>query len=648
MADEEAAPWPFHLLTLLLSILSSLRLSPGAGESDVLLVFKATLSSGGGDVALHDWTPMLSPCKGNATLWTGVICSGNGTVVGLQLDNMNLSGNLNVKSLADLPQLRMLSFENNSFDGAMPEIAKLGGIETIYLSGNRLTGEIPDGAFAETPSLKKVYLSRNDFSGPIPASLTGLSKLVELGLEKNYFEGEIPDFRQPGLAAVNVADNNLEGPIPAGLSKFDASMFADNKNLCGPPLGVACSSPPPPSSSMTTMPYALLIDILVISIVVLLITICILTILLCHHQRHRQKETIEAADVIEQGAVARHAASPKKAAKEVGHAKLVFVRDKKRRFELEDLLMASAEVLGSGNFGSSYKTAVFDDGGTVVVKKFKKMNEVGREEFQEHMRRLGKLSHPNLLPLVAYLYKKEEKLLISDYIPSGSLAHMLHGNRGSNLLPLDWPARLKVIKGIARGLSFLYREFPTLSIPHGHLKSSNVLLDASFAPILTDYALAPVMNQSHASQVMVAFKSPECARLHGKPCRKSDVWSFGILILEILTGEFPTTYLRKGPAGADLASWVQSVVGKERNGEVFDAEMKRSKNGEGEMLKLLHIALECCEADVEKRWELDVAVRKIEELRERESDEKYTSYVSEKEGGYSSHSQAMAGDELSI
>lgn len=112
------------------------------------------------------------------------------------------------------------------------------------------------------------------------------------------------------------------------------------------------------------------------------------------------------------------------AAAELG--KLSFVRDDRERFDLQDLLRASAEVLGSGNFGSSYK-AVLLDGQAVVVKRFKLMNNVGREEFHEHMRRLGRLRHPNLLPLVAYYYRKEEKLLVFDFVHNGSLASHLHG-----------------------------------------------------------------------------------------------------------------------------------------------------------------------------------------------------------------------------
>ena len=115
------------------------------------------------------------------------------------------------------------------------------------------------------------------------------------------------------------------------------------------------------------------------------------------------------------------------AARKVEQGRLTFVReDRGRFFELQDLLKATAEVLGTANLGVCY-CATLTSGHSVVVKRFKEMNRVGREDFEEHMRRLGRLSHPNLLPLVAYYYRKEEKLLIHDYVPNRSLANLLHG-----------------------------------------------------------------------------------------------------------------------------------------------------------------------------------------------------------------------------
>ncbi|OAY82444.1 putative LRR receptor-like serine/threonine-protein kinase, partial [Ananas comosus] len=421
-------------------------------------------------------------------------------------------------------------------------------------------------------------------------------------------------------------------------SLFPLFSPSRQQNLCGPPLSIPCStfSPPSPSKNISLI---LLFAIIVISLGVLLVIIGLIMVILA---RRRQKnkhteqifqytgatannESSDADDEAELGAISHQHGGHKRSHKEE-KGKLVFVRERKQRFEIEDLLRASAEILGSGNFGSSYKANLFD-GPAVVVKRFREMKGLGREEFQEYMRRLGRLSHPNLVPLVAYMAKKDEKLLVTEHVPNGSLAHMLHGNRSPNLQPLDWPTRLKVIKGVAKGLLYLHEELPALTVPHGHLKSSNVLLNESYEPVLSDYGLVPVMSHSHASQVMVAYKSPEFAK-YGKLSKKSDVWSFGILILEILTGNFPTIYLKKGNSGPDPAMWIGSIVREECTDKVFDAEMlNRNEDGRVEMMKLLNIGLSCCEEDVHKRLELKEAIKRIEEVRERDIDDEYSSFV---------------------
>ncbi|CAI9092623.1 OLC1v1027915C1 [Oldenlandia corymbosa var. corymbosa] len=110
------------------------------------------------------------------------------------------------------------------------------------------------------------------------------------------------------------------------------------------------------------------------------------------------------------------------------------------------------------------------------------MNNLGKEDFHEHMRRLGRLVHPNLLRLVAYYYWEEEKLLVFDYIQNGSLVSHLHGKHLLDQPSLDWPFRLKIVKGVAKGLAYLHAELPSVSLPHGHLKSSNVVLDKNCQP----------------------------------------------------------------------------------------------------------------------------------------------------------------------
>lgn len=175
---------------------------------------------------------------------------------------------------------------------------------------------------------------------------------------------------------------------------------------------------------------------------------------------------------------------------------------------------------------------------------------------------------------------------------------------------------MKIVKGVARGLSYLYSALPSVIVPHGHLKSSNVLLDESFEPLLTDYALSPVINLDHAQQIIMPYKSPEYAQL-GRITKKTDVWSFGILILEILTGKFPENYITpRYNSDSDLASWVNMLITEKRTSEVFDVEMGGIGTSKAELLKLLKIGLSCCEENVERRLDIKEALQQIEELKE--------------------------------
>lgn len=183
---------------------------------------------------------------------------------------------------------------------------------------------------------------------------------------------------------------------------------------------------------------------------------------------------------------------------------------------------------------------------------------------------------------------------------------------------LEWPIRLKIIKGVAKGLAYLYNELPSLMVPHGHMKSSNVLLNESFQPVLTDYALLPVINLEHAKKHMIAYKAPEFAT-NSRPTKKTDVWGLGMLILEILTGKFPTNYLTSGNNSAESVEWVNTIAKQKLTMEVFDKEMGGTKNSNGQMIKLLKIGLACCEEDVERRWDLKEATKNIEQLEERDS-----------------------------
>ena len=552
---------------------------------------------------------------------------------------MNLKGVIDVDSIKDLPYIRTLSFMNNNFDTSWPDLSKLPGLKTVYLSNNKFSGEVPAEAFQGMQWLKKIYLSNNQFTGPIPTSLASLPRLISLRLDGNRFSGPIPEFNQT-FKSFSVVNNQLEGEIPASLSKIPASSFSGNEKLCGAPLG-ACSS----KKKSSLMNVSRIVVVVLVSVTLLVILAVILLVLIKRRKKAKQQELGEGLGVgvaannssrdstnvqkkesssslsnnnnlDDQGSV-RSRGSSNRSSRKGDSMRLSFVREEASElFDLQDLLRASAEILGSGCHSSSYKADLLS-GPTVVVKRFKQMNNVGREDFQEHMRRLGRLNHHNLLPLLAYYYKRDEKLFITDFVLNGSLAVRLHGYQSVGQECLDWPTRLKIVKGVSQGIEYLHKEMPNMIAPHGHLKSSNVLLSESMEPVLTDYGLVPVINQDVAHEMMVIFKSPEYLQ-NGSITKKTDVWSLGILILEILTGKFPTNFMQQSGKGSELslADWVDSVVQEEWSREVFDKDMEVTSNNEEEMVKLLKIALACCDVDVDKRLDLKEAVDRIQEVQE--------------------------------
>ncbi|RAL44150.1 hypothetical protein DM860_016396 [Cuscuta australis] len=607
----------------------------GKTEAEILAAFKASLKNAS---ALSDWDPSagaVGPCTGGRPNWRGVMCL-RGKVHGLNLNNKGLGGTIDVESLAGLPSFRVLGIMNNNFHGPMPAFKKLGSMKFLYLSRNHFSGEIPDDAFAGMQSLKKVHLANNKFSGVIPSSLAKAKRLIELMVENNKFDGEIPNFNQERLNMANFSNNNLQGEIPARFSSLKASSFSGNVGLCGKPLE-PCKVDDPADSNNSRFK-----TIIIVGMVVLVIVAVAIAIILAMQRRKPENDedsggstraqvgTQTTADLerMERGSAGGPGkkSSPSDPQAKTG-VKVSFLRDEDTgKFDLADLLKASAEVLGNGSFGSTYKAGL-SSGPVVVVKRFRQMNDVVREDFVEHMRRLGKLKHKNLLPVVAFYYRKEEKLMVFDYVENGSLASHLHGKKNkSREGGLDWPTRLKIIKGVARGMLYLYNELPTMVVPNGHLKSSNVLLDAAYDPLIADYGLLPILNHDHAEEHMIAFRSPDFRQGARRLSRKTDVWALGTLILETLTGKFSTD--------ADVVDWVKSTVPSSL--DALDGDMMRgaaAKGCEGEIVKLLRIGLECCEANAEERWDMREAVERIEEVKERDNggggeDDFYSSYTS--------------------
>ncbi|KAI3965388.1 hypothetical protein MKX01_042869 [Papaver californicum] len=454
-----------------------------------------------------------------------------------------------------------------------------------------------------------------------------LPHLTELHLENNQFSGAIPPFTQSSLKSIDLSNNKLEGEIPAGLSKFDKKFFAGNIGLCGGQLGTECKAAVEPQSSsdprvIDPHPETPESKKLAAATIVLITMVLLLVIAAIFVMKKRKEEfdalgrenLDEPLDVqVAQGGSNRSMGmeSSRKGMdssrngsthnnnKNAGMGDLVMVNEERGILRLPDLMKAAAEVLGNGSLGSAYK-AVMSTGVAVVVKRMREMNKLGKDGFDMEMRNLGRLRHRNILTPLAYHYRKEGKLLICEYVPRGSLLYLLHGDRGPCHAELDWPARLKIVQGIARGMGFLHTE---------------LALAAFLMEISSPAIFFSLLITNHYLQIMsmLAYKAPESLQYrHISP--KCDVYCLGIVILEILTGKFPSQYLNNGKGGTDVVQWVLSAIAEKREAGLFDPEISGSKNALSEMERLLHIGADCVEQSPEQRPDMKEAIRRIEEV----------------------------------
>ncbi|XP_021828472.1 pollen receptor-like kinase 3 [Prunus avium] len=652
-----AATWffdhrPHHLLfsSIIFFVLPCIAYS--LAEPEALFKLKESFKN---VEALNSWTPDTAPCARN-TQWAGLICS-NGIVTGLRLGGMGLAGEIDTKALAEIKGLRTMSFVNNNFSGPMPEFNTLGPLKGLYLSGNQFTGEIPSNFFVKMESLRKLWLSDNKFTGNIPPSLATIPNLLELHLEDNGFSGSIPVINQSTLVSLNMSNNKLEGEVPASMSKFEASSFVGNAGLCGGNLGKECAKPEPPPATSTSPndtnnnggngsnskgnggSSKVVVAVSVASAVVLVALIVMFFVKSRRKEDEADfdmpgKENTEKADhpdavelnvseIKQKEVVVDRPSSSKRAGNSSrkgsnngkgggGMAELVMLNEEKGVFGLPDLMKAAAEVLGNGGLGSSYK-AVMANGFAVVVKRMREMNGMEKDGFDAEMRRFGSLRHWNILTPLAYHYRKEEKLLIYEYIPKSSLLYILHGDRGPSHAELDWPTRLKIVQGTAKGLAYIHTEFASCDVPHGNLKSSNILLGPDYEPLLSDFAFGPLINTANVAQALFAYKAPEAAE-HDRVSPKCDVYCLGIIILEIMTGKFPSQYLNNGKGGLDVIQWVRSAISEGRESELLDPEISSTNSSLGEMEKLLHIGAACTESNPNQRLDMREAIIRIEQV----------------------------------
>nr|QAS62428.1 pollen receptor-like kinase 2 [Sedum alfredii] len=430
---------PFLLLIFSTSVPHSVLSDDG--DARALLSLKSTIDP------FDSLKWQLSNNASNVCSWHGVKACLNGRVSKLVLENLNLTGELDEEVFKSLDQLRVLSFKRNSIRGQIPNLSSLRNLKSLFLDFNNFSGDFPESV-NDLHRLKVVSLSNNNLGGEIPVSILNLRRLYALYLENNRFDGEIPHLNQSTLRLFNVSNNRLSGEIPAtdALIRFNLSSFSGNENLCGEQIGRKCrlafpqenNPAPQPRPSSHSPNRSRLIKIIAGSVGGSLALLLILALLLFFACRNRTTKTTAVDKTIEDQPPPQHhhhsthsstaATSSGFSWEKEGIGKLVFCGPgaEQMSYSLDDLLKASAETLGRGTMGSTYK-AVMETGFIVTVKRLKDAKFPKTDDFKARVEAIGRLRHQNLVPLRAYFTAKEERLLVYDYFPNGSLFSLIHG-----------------------------------------------------------------------------------------------------------------------------------------------------------------------------------------------------------------------------
>ncbi|MCO5551064.1 hypothetical protein L7F22_004561 [Adiantum nelumboides] len=285
-------------------------------------------------------------------------------------------------------------------------------------------------------------------------------------------------------------------------------------------------------------------------------------------------------------------------------------------YSLQDLEAATAnfadsKIVGKGGYGIVYH-GILLDGSPVAVKKLVNSRGQAEREFKVEVEAIGRVRHKNLVRLLGYCMEGAQRMLVYEYIDNGNLDQWLHGSLGESK-PLSWDMRMKIIIGTAKGLAYLHEGLEP-KVVHRDVKSSNILIDSQWNPRISDFGLAKLLgaeNTHVTTRVMGTFGyvAPEYAST-GLLNEKSDVYSYGVLLMELITGRDPVDYNRP-PGEVNLVDWLKMMVGSRRSEEVADPKMEVRPSLRS-LKRALLVSLRCVDPDALKRPKMSHVIHMLE------------------------------------
>uniref|UniRef100_M4E2L6 non-specific serine/threonine protein kinase n=1 Tax=Brassica campestris TaxID=3711 RepID=M4E2L6_BRACM len=443
--------------------------------------------------------------------------------------------------------------------------AKTKRVTALMLHNNNLYDSIP-AALGNCTALEGMDISNNGLIGAIPVSLGQLQKLTSFNVSNNFLVGKIPS---DGL-----------------LAKFSNVSFIGNLKLCGKQIDVVCQdesgnfstgSGPAPEGKTGKL---LISASATVGGLLLVALMCFWGCFL-----YKKLGTVESKSL----AIA------------VGGGASIVMFHGDLPYASKDIIkkleaLNEEHIIGCGGFGTVYKLDM-EDGNVFALKRIVKLNEGFDRFFERELEILGSIKHRYLVNLRGYCNSPTSKLLLYDYLPGGSLDQALH-ERGDQL---DWDSRVNIIVGAAKGLAYLHHDCSPRII-HRDIKSSNILLDGNLEARVSDFGLAKLLEdeESHITTIVAGtfgYLAPEYMQ-SGRATEKTDVYSFGVLVLEVLSGKIPTdtSFIEKG---YNVVGWLNFLISEKRAREIVDRSCEGVETGS--LDALISIATKCVSSSPDER-----------------------------------------------
>ncbi|XP_058094363.1 probably inactive leucine-rich repeat receptor-like protein kinase At5g48380 [Magnolia sinica] len=474
------------------------------------------------------------------------------------------------------------------FPVALKNCTSMTGLD---LSTNDLFGPLPDNIGSLIPYVTTLDLSYNNFTGVIPDSLGNCSYLNTLSLQNNRLTGQIPWQlgRLDRLSQFNVANNSLSGPIPPFYKRQSilAISFANNTGLCGTPLDVVCRGPVKKSHT-SVINTGGAIGGIVLSVIIIGV------ILLFSFRKVSKKKKEEEVE-------------GNKWAKSIKGTKGIKVRVSTfekfvPKMRLIDLMKATDNfskdnIISSGRVGTMYK-GVLPDGSFIAVKRMEDSHR-SIKRFISETTVLGSIQHRNVIPLLGFCIARKERLLVYKYMSRGTLYQQLYKtNCKANVI--EWPLRLRIAIGVAKGLVWLHHNCNPCII-HYNITSKHILLDEEYEPVISNFKSARLMGSTiNTIFGNVGYVAPEYIRMF-EAIPKGDVYNFGVVLLELVTGNEPTRATR-APRNlkGNLVQWIAFLSNNSCLSDAID-KLLIGMGHDDDIFEFIRIACSCVVSDPDKR-----------------------------------------------